>query len=178
MPAKKGKSGLERREFLLEMLKKNSEPLKAAQLAQITGVSRQVIVQDMALLRAKEEPILSTSQGYVYINDSPSQDVQRVICSRHSAQDTKRELTLLVDLGITVLDVGVDHSVYGKIFRPLNVKSRLDVQNFLSQMTEKEATLLSSLTDGLHLHTLEAPSVELLDKACKVLAEEGFLVEW
>lgn len=178
MSAQKGKSGQERREFLLELLKKSSEPLKAAQLAKISGVSRQVIVQDMALLRAKEEPVLSTSHGYIYFKDSSLQGVRRVIFSRHSAQDTGRELTLLVDLGIQILDVGVNHSVYGKILRPLNLKSRLDVKNFLSQMMQKDASLLSSLTDGLHLHTLEAPSVEVMDQACKVLAEEGFWVEF
>lgn len=177
MPAKKEKSGQERRDFLLELLKKSTGPLKAAQLAQITGVSRQVIVQDMALLRAKKEPVLSTSQGYIYFKDSSHQGVQGVIFSRHSSQDTERELTLLVDLGVHVLDVGIEHSVYGKIHRPLNLKSRLDVINFLSQMTQKEANLLSSLTDGLHFHTLEAPSTEVLDKACKVLTKEGFLVE-
>ncbi|AHF06092.1 transcription repressor NadR [Desulfitobacterium metallireducens] len=177
MSAKKEKSGQERREFLIELLKKSSEPLKAAQLAKITEVSRQVIVQDMALLRAKEEPVLSTSQGYIYFKDSLLHGVRRVIFSRHSAQDTERELTLLVDFGVQVLDVGIEHSVYGRILRPLNLKSRLDVKNFLSQMTQKEATLLSSLTSGLHLHTLEAPSVEVMDKACKALEEEGFWVE-
>lgn len=177
MPRKKGQSGTERRECLLEMLKKSKEPLKAAQLAELTGVSRQVIVQDMTLLRAKEEPIIATPQGYVYFNEPSLQVVQRVIFSRHSAEDTERELNLLVDLGVQVLDVGVEHSVYGKIFRPLKIKSRLDVKNFISQMAQKDANLLSSLTDGLHLHTLEASSTDVLDKACKVLAEEGFLLE-
>lgn len=177
MPAKNGKSGQNRRQFLLELLIKSSEALKAAQLAEITGVSRQVIVQDIALLRAKEEPVLSTSQGYIYLKDSSHQGVKRVIFSRHTAQDTERELTLLVDLGVQVLDVGVKHSVYGEIFRPLNLRSRHDVKNFLSQMTQKDDHLLSALTNGLHLHTLEAPSTELLDKACKALTQEGFLVE-
>lgn len=177
MPAKKGKSGQDRREFLLELLKNSSEPLKAAQLAKITEVSRQVIVQDMALLRAKEEPVLSTSQGYIYLRGSSNQGVKRVIFSRHTVQDTERELTLLVDLGVKVLDVGIKHSYYGEILRPLNLKSRLDVKEFLSQMTQQDDHLLSALTNGLHLHTLEAPSTELLDKACKILAKEGFLVE-
>lgn len=177
MPSKNGQSGLERREFILDLLKKNQEPLKAAYLAELTGVSRQVIVQDISLLRAKKEPVIATSQGYIYMKDSSFQGMRRVICSRHSAEETERELNLLVDLGVQILDVGVEHSVYGKIFRPLKLKSRLDVKAFISQVTQKDASLLSSLTDGLHQHTLEAPSAELLDKACKVLAEEGFWVE-
>ncbi|HVJ48486.1 transcription repressor NadR [Desulfitobacterium sp.] len=177
MPGKKSQSGPERREFILNLLKKNQEPLKAAHLAGLTGVSRQVVVHDISLLRAKKEPVIATSQGYIYLKDSPIQGVQRVIYSRHSAEDTERELNLLVDLGVQVLDVGVEHSIYGKIFRPLKLKSRLDVKNFISQMMQKDASLLSSLTDGLHLHTLEASSAEVLDKACKILAEEGFWVE-
>jgi transcriptional regulator of NAD metabolism len=121
------------------MLKMSKEPLKAAQLAELTWVSRQVIVQDMALLRAREEPIIATSQGYIYFKDSP---LQRVIFSQHSAEDTERELNLLVDLGVQVLDVGVEHSVYGKIIRPLKVKSRLDVKKFILNMAKKDAMLL------------------------------------
>jgi len=172
MPSKKGQSGTERRDYLLEMLKIRKEPLKAAQLAELTGVSRQVIVQDMALLRAREEPIIATSQGYIYFKDSP---LQRIIFSRHSAEDTERELNLLVDLGVQIVDVGVEHSVYGKIIRPLNVKSRLDVKSFILNMAKKDAMLLSSLTDGIHTHTLQGSSDEVLEKACMVLAEEGFL---
>lgn len=175
MPTKEGQNGPSRRKFLLDLLKKSQEPLKAAQLAEITGVSRQVIVQDMALLRAKEEPVLATPQGYIYLKDSPPQGIQRIIFSRHSAEDTERELTLLVDHGVHVLDVGVEHSVYGKIFRPLKLKSRLDVKTFIAQMMQNDANLLSSLTGGLHLHTLEAPTEELLDRACNALAKDGFL---
>lgn len=176
MTEKKNQLGPKRRDFLLDLLKKSKEPLKAAYLAEITGVSRQVIVQDMALLRAGQEPVISTPQGYILLNDS-SHGVKRTIFSRHSMQDTERELTLLVDLGVQVLDVGVEHSVYGKISRPLNLKSRFDVKNFMSQITQKDTSLLSSLTDGLHIHTIEAPSAEMLDRACQVLTEEGFLVK-
>lgn len=176
MTEKKNQLGPKRRDFLLDLLKKSREPLKAAYLAEITGVSRQVIVQDMALLRAGQEPVISTPQGYILLKASPK-GVQRIIFSRHSMQDTERELTLLVDLGVQVLDVGVEHSIYGKISRPLNLKSRFDVKNFMSQITQKDTSLLSSLTDGLHIHTLEASSVEILDRACEVLTEEGFLVK-
>lgn len=176
MPAKNGQTGQTRREMILGLLKKSQEPLKASQLAVIAGVSRQVIVQDIKLLRAEGASILATSQGYVCFEDSSVQGFQRVILSRHSPEETEQELTLLVDLGVHVLDVGVEHSVYGKIFRPLKLKSRLDVKTFMGQMTQNDASLLSSLTGGLHLHTLEAPSENLLDEACQVLAKEGFLV--
>lgn len=173
---REGRSGDERRDTLIHLLKNSNEPLKAAFLAEVTGVSRQVIVQDMALLRASEEPIFATPQGYLYMADHLAQGFQTVICSNHTPIDTEQELNILVDHGVNVLDVGVDHSVYGRIFRPLNIKSRLDVRRFLTQMTQNDANLLSSLTGGLHFHTLEAPSKEILNEACHALAKEGFLV--
>ena len=177
MTQKEGQSGRERREYLLDILKNHKEPIKAASLAKLTGVSRQVIVQDMALLRASEEPVIATPQGYIYITDSRAKGMQRVIYSQHAPLDTEKELNILVDHGISVLDVGVEHSVYGKIFRPLKLKSRLDVKKFIAQMAEKDAHLLSSLTGGLHLHTIEAATEEVLNEACEALSREGFLVD-
>lgn len=177
MPQKEGQSGRERREFLLNILKTNEEPIKAASLAKLTGVSRQVIVQDMALLRASEEPVIATPQGYLYFMDGRSKGIQRIIYSRHSPLDTEKELNILVDHGVSVLDVGIEHSVYGRIFRPLKLKSRLEVKKFITQMTENDAHLLSSLTDGLHLHTIEATNEEIINEACEALSQEGFLVD-
>ena len=177
MTQKENQSGRERREYLLNLLKNSKEPIKAASLAKLTGVSRQVIVQDMALLRASEEPVIATSQGYLCFTEIRSKGVQRIISSHHSPLDTEKELNILVDHGVSVLDVGVEHSVYGKIFRPLELRSRLDVKKFMTQMTENDAHLLSSLTGGLHLHTIEAASETILNEVCAALTQEGFLVE-
>lgn len=177
MSQKESKSGRERRDSLLCILKNSKEPIKAASLASLTGVSRQVIVQDIALLRASEEPVIATPQGYLYASDIGTKGLQKIIYSHHSPSDTERELNILVDHGVSVLDVGVEHSVYGKIFRPLKLKSRLDVKKFMAQMAENNAYLLSSLTDGLHLHTIEAPTEEVLNQVCETLTREGFLVD-
>lgn len=177
MSQKEGKSGRERRDSLLSILKNSKEPIKAVSLARLTGVSRQVIVQDIALLRASEEPVIATPQGYLYTSDIGQKGPQRIIYSHHSLSDTERELNILVDHGVSVLDVGIEHSVYGKIFRPLKLKSRLDVKKFMAQMAENNAYLLSSLTDGLHLHTIEAPTEEILNQVCETLTQEGFLVD-
>jgi Predicted small molecule binding protein (contains 3H domain) len=177
MAQKEGQSGRERRENLLTLLKNSNEPIKAASLAKLTGVSRQVIVQDMALLRASDEPVIATQQGYLYFTDIRAKGMQRIIYSRHAPSDTERELNILVDHGVSVLDVGVEHSFYGKIFRPLKLRSRLDVKRFVAQMAENDAHLLSSLTGGLHLHTIEAPTEEILDEVCDALSQEGFLVD-
>ncbi len=172
-----GQAGEERRAHLLNMLRESKELVKAAEMARTTGVSRQVIVQDIALLRARKEPIIATPQGYVYLPQQVSQGVQKVIMSRHLQGDAEKELNILVDHGVYVLDVGIEHSVYGRIFRPLKIKTRLDVKNFIKKLADTEASLLSSLTNGLHLHTLEAPNQEVLDQACAELAKQGFLIE-
>ena len=177
MSPPKNISGHDRREQLLELLKKSQEPIKAASLAKLAGVSRQVIVQDIALLRATDEPVFATPQGYLYAAEMAQKGRQRIIYCHHLPSDTEKELNILVDHGVSVLDVGVEHSVYGKIFRPLKLRSRLDVQKFIAQMSENNAHLLSSLTGGLHLHTIEAPSEDILNEACDVLLREGFLVK-
>ncbi len=177
MLRKDGQAGEKRRNHLLAVLKQSVNPVKAAELAERTGVSRQVIVQDIALLRAKKEPIMATPQGYVYLTPPQATGVQQVITSKHSYADTQKELNILVDHGVTVVDVGIEHLVYGRIFRPLGIKTRLEVQKFIKHMTETDASLLSSLTNGVHLHTLEAPDQDTLDKACAALFDEGYLIK-
>ncbi|HEX3015504.1 MAG TPA: transcription repressor NadR [Desulfobacteria bacterium] len=177
MKQKEGQIGENRRKRLLELLKTAQDPLKAVQLAQQTGVSRQVIVQDIALLRAGNQPIMATPKGYVFLGERASDGIRQVIYSLHAPKDTEQELNILVDHGICVLDVGVEHPLYGKIWRSLNLKTRLDVKRFMEKMTETEASLLSSLTEGRHLHTLEAPNQETLDLAIAALKKIGFLAE-
>lgn len=177
---RKDASSGERRAKLLEILKTSATPIKAAELAKLTGVSRQVIVQDMQLLRAKKEPIIATSQGYIYTTYMPSNDtplgVQRVVQTQHSPEDMEKELNILVDHGVVVLDVAIEHSVYGRISRPLQLKTRYDVEKFNEEMKGNDASLLSSMTEGLHFHTLQAPNEESLERAFQKLAEAGFLV--
>ncbi len=176
---RKDAPGEERRTKLLQILKDSALPVKAAELAKETGVSRQVIVQDIALLRAKEEPIIATPQGYIYSapDTTPVAGVRHVIYTQHTPAEMEKELNILVDHGVAVLDVGIEHSVYGKIFRPLGLKTRYDVKTFAAEMAQNHANLLSALTGGRHLHTVEAPNEQSIDRACRSLAEAGFLVE-
>lgn len=176
MLRKDGQAGEDRRARLLDLLKQSQQPQKAAGLAKLTGVSRQVIVQDIALLRARKEPIVATPGGYIYLAQPEPQGVRRVIMSRHVPEDTEEELNILVDYGVTVLDVGVEHSVYGRIFRPLGLRTRKDVRDFIKRVSETDAPLLSSLTNGVHLHTVEGPDEETIDLACAELARRGFML--
>lgn len=168
--------GDERRELILQWLKNSTEPIPARVLAERTKVSRQVIVQDISLLKAKNESIMATSQGYLYLQASESNKPKRVIACCHSPEQTEQELTLIVDHGVSILDVMVEHPMYGELTASLFIRSRQDVKHFLQQIQQKKASLLSELTEGVHLHTLEADSEELLDEVCAALAREQILL--
>lgn len=170
--------GEERRSILLQLLKDSPVPLTGSELASRTNVSRQVIVGDITLLKAKNEPILATSQGYMYLKQSPnSLSFERTIACRHSPQDTEKELNLLVDHGVLVKDVKIEHPVYGDLNASIMVSNRQEVKQFMENIQNSRASLLSELTDGIHLHTISASSTQVLDKAEAALKAEGFLIE-
>ncbi|ART77444.1 transcription repressor NadR [Sutcliffiella horikoshii] len=170
--------GEERRNLLLHWLQTEDKPLTGGELAGRTNVSRQVIVQDISLLKAKNEPILATSQGYVYMKPFGEQvKKERIIVSFHEPHRTKEELYILVDHGVTVKDVRIEHPVYGDLNASVMVSSRAEVDAFIRKIKQTNASYLSQLTDGTHLHTIEADSEEKLDAACAALKEAGMVVE-
>jgi uncharacterized protein len=170
--------GEERRSLILQQLKDSPIPLTGSELANRTNVSRQVIVGDITLLKAKNEPIIATSQGYIYLkqqNDVHS--FERIIASKHVPEDTEKELNLLVDHGVLVKDVKIEHPVYGDLTASIMVSNRREVQQFMANIQTTGAALLSELTDGIHLHTITASSPQVLDQAEAALKSEGFLIE-
>ncbi len=169
--------GEKRRDLILQWLKESKEPITASVLADKTNVSRQVIVQDISLLKAREEPIMATSQGYIYIDQSnEDRGFRRIIVCCHQPEDTLEELNIIVDHGVMVKDVTVEHPVYGEITAPLVLGSRRDVQLFLEKVRSTNAALLSELTDGIHLHTIEAETTDQLDEVCSALDRAGYLL--
>jgi transcriptional regulator of NAD metabolism len=168
--------GDDRRIQLIEWLKTSSEPLSGSLLANKTNVSRQVIVQDMSLLKASGEPIMATAQGYIYIQADNKQPFSRVIAANHTADATIDELNTIVDHGVTVEDVTVEHPVYGDIKASLKLSSRIDVEEFMNRLEDTNAILLSALTEGIHMHTLSADSNDKIEKACQALNEKGYLL--
>lgn len=163
-----------RREALLHRLRQADAPLSATALAKDLGVSRQIIVGDVALLRASGVTIASTPRGYVL--PQPGGATATVVC-RHSGADLEKELTLIVDSGCTCADVSVDHPVYGLLSGQLEISSRYDVQEFIQKVKENSATPLSALTGGVHLHRLRAADRAALDRARTALRQAGFLIE-
>ena len=142
----------ERRETILKLLRQSAQPVSASTLAGQLSVSRQIIVGDIALLRAAGQEITATARGYVI----PAQNglLRRIACM-HSAGETRDELDAMVDCGCTVVDVIVEHPVYGQLTGPLQISNRYEVSQFIERC--KKAEPLSSLTDGIHLHTLSCP---------------------
>ncbi|MBI4491577.1 MAG: transcription repressor NadR [Chloroflexi bacterium] len=166
----------QRRNILLRLLQQRGEPMTGTELAQRLGVSRQVIVQDVAVLRAAGEDILATPQGYLLLQPTPPTH-RMVLATRHSREETAEELTILVDHGLRVLDAVVEHPLYGELRAPLMLASRADVQAFMARLEETGAVLLSHLTGGVHLHTVDASSPEHLAQAREALRQRGYLLE-
>ncbi|MCR2820527.1 transcription repressor NadR [Lederbergia panacisoli] len=169
--------GNERREMLLSLLKNSTAPITGSKLAEITNVSRQVIVGDITLLKARNEPIIATSQGYMYMNISPvNQMMKKTIACIHTREQAKEELNIIVDHGVTVKDVTVEHPVYGDLTASIMVSNRQEVQAFLDKIKKTNAALLADLTSGIHLHTLTASSEAAIKKAEDALRAAGILL--
>ncbi|MFC7684546.1 transcription repressor NadR [Ureibacillus sp. GCM10028918] len=170
--------GEDRRHELLHILKTTNEPITGTDLANHANVSRQVIVNDMNLLKARNEPIIATSQGYVYLKREEQMEVfERKIVCLHTAAQAEDEMLTIVDCGVTLKSVSIDHPVYGEITASMMLSNRHDVKTFLHRISKTQANYLSVLTDGTHLHEISASSEELLDRAEHMLRAKGYLVE-
>ena len=164
-----------RRKQIQEELGRAQHPVSATALAEQLGVSRQIIVGDVALLRAAGVDISATPRGYMLRREAPG--IVRTVACRHTAEDMEAELNAMVDQGCTVLDVIVDHPVYGQLTGPLQLRSRYDVQQFVARCREAEAAPLSLLTEGIHLHTLACPDEGRYQSVLAALGQLGFLLE-
>ena len=164
----------ERRSKILALLQEREEPLSGSALAKKLGVSRQIIVQDLALLRAKTElEIVSTYQGYVLLKKQVP--CTRVFKVRHGTERTEEELQEIVDLSGRVEDVFVYHRVYGVVRGQLKIGSRKDVKAFMERLADSCSAPLMLITDDYHYHTVTAEDEETLDLIEKRLKELNFL---
>jgi transcriptional regulator of NAD metabolism len=161
-----------RRKCVLEYLKKAKDPVSASALAEMFSVSRQVIVQDIALLRAQGADISSLARGYVLEKNERASRVFKVL---HTDEDVERELNLIVDAGGTVEDVFIFHKVYGEVHAPMGIHNRLQVSRFLKDIAAGKSSLLKNVTAGYHYHTVTADHAEALALIEQALREGGFL---
>jgi transcriptional regulator of NAD metabolism len=164
-----------RREKLLNILSDSPQPVSGSRLSKMLGVSRQVIVQDIALLRAVDKNILATTRGYIlYTNKTTA--CHRSYCVNHDANAIADELNTIIDNGGKVLDIIIEHDVYGQISANLVLETRKDVDNFCRLLKASKAKPLNIVADGIHYHTVEASSEVILDNIERALAEKGYLV--
>ena len=165
----------QRRQAILSILQQAHFPVSAGALAGQLSVSRQVIVGDIALLRAAGSDISATPRGYV-MHHSPTGLIRQVAC-RHDAAGMEAELNAIVDHGCTVLDVTVEHPIYGQLTGSLQLYSRYDVAQFIARSAQAEAQPLSALTEGIHLHALSCPNEEAYQRVQAALRDLGCLLE-
>ena len=172
-------TGEERRDKILQLLKEQGAPMTGAALARKFRVSRQVIVQDIALMRAENNAILSTNKGYVFRSEaaSPAQPM-RVFYVRHETDQVLEEFMTVLELGGKVLDVAVEHALYGQIRVDLLIESIADAQDFVKKLSRCKDNPLKALTGDCHYHTVAAPSEKLLDLIEQELQSKGFLVQY
>ena len=164
----------ERRETILKLLRQSAQPVSASTLAGRLSVSRQIIVGDIALLRAGGADILATPRGYC-LQNAAAAGLTRRVAVRHDEAGMETELNAMVDNGCTVVDVIVEHPLYGQLTVPLQLSSRYDVAQFIAR--SRTAQPLSVLTGGIHLHTLLCPSEDAYRRGLDALRQDGFLLE-
>lgn len=162
----------ERRKTIINILLSEVRPIPGGELSEKCGVSRQIIVQDIAVLKGQGFDILSTHNGYL-VQKSPFKD--RVFKVKHSTDQTEDELSTIVELGGTVVDVFVWHKVYGKMSASLNIFSELQIKQFIEGIRSGKSTELMNITGGYHYHTVRAEKEETLDLIAEVLSKKGYV---
>ena len=166
--------GNKRRQAIIDILKNSLQPVSGTYLAKTLQVSRQVIVQDIALLRAGDYDIYSTHKGYVL---NTQKVWKRIFKVHHDDNEVEKELSLIVDLGGYVEDVFVYHKVYNIVKATLNIASRRDIKNYMTNLQTGHSSLLKNVTSGYHYHTVHADNEEILDEIQEELQKAGFLAQ-
>ncbi|MBU3182206.1 transcription repressor NadR [Clostridium psychrophilum] len=165
----------ERREYIRNLLIENNITYKGQFLAEQLGVTRQVIVKDIAIIRAEGINIIATPEGYLIFNEE-SNYVRRVIAVSHRRDEIYNELECIVKFGGIVEDVTVEHPLYGEIRAMLMIKTIMDIEKFTKKFKEASAEPLSSLTKGVHLHTVRADNEQIIDSIIKELKDKNYLI--
>ncbi len=165
-----------RRLAISDVLSQGGGPIAASALGERFGVSRQIIVGDIALLRAGGLDIIATPHGYV-LGPGQNEGMRRTIACIHDTKGMEQELNIMVDNGCTVLDVVIEHAVYGQLTGELHLKSRHDVAEFMRRVNQDGGAPLSTLTGGIHTHTLSCPDEASYERCVQDLRRAGILLE-
>lgn len=165
-----------RRKAIIKQLEESDLPITGSELAEVFDVSRQVIVQDIAIIRASGLHIMATSNGYLIPKHNKSSQLIKTFVSKHNGfENMEEELMIIVEYGGRIIDVIVEHPVYGEIVGTLHISSKEDVNKFLDRVRESNANPLSILTQGDHIHTIEVPSEKVFRLIMDELRVKGFV---
>lgn len=164
-----------RRNELIKTLRESNGPVSGSRLSKKLGVSRQVIVQDVALLRAANMNVFATPKGYVLYERPDAERCRRTFIVKHDRDQIIEELTLIVDNGGKVLNIVVPHDVYGQIQADLIIETRADVASFYKKIQNSKDGPLSAITGGVHIHLVEAASEKILDNIARDLNDAGLM---
>lgn len=165
----------ERREDIIKSLVNSNKALKGTRLAERYGVTRQIIVKDIAILRAKGNNIIATPEGYIIGKEDNR--IKSIIAVTHKEDRLAEELNTVVKYGGIIEDVIVEHPLYGEIKGMLMIKNLNDLEKFMIRYRKNSAKPLSLLTDGVHIHTISADSKENMESILTELKEKGFIIE-
>lgn len=165
---------IDRRDNMLKLLLESTEPIKGSHIAKEYSVTRQIIVKDIAILRAEGKNIIATPDGYI-INKNENK-VKAIIAVTHSEEEMFDEMSIVIKYGGIIEDVVVEHPLYGEIKGMLMIKNYNELNKFIQKYKEQRAKLLSVLTNGVHLHTIAAENQENIDAIILELKELNFIV--
>lgn len=165
-----------RRKKIIEKLNASNAPLSASTLAKAFSVSRQIIVGDIALLRAEGNNIISTPRGYIIKENDFSFPFVGIIACKHTQAQLKDELYTIVDCGGVIIDVAIEHNIYGELIGKLNLSSRHEVDLFLESVNDENSRPLSTLSGGIHLHHIGCKDEEIFALIKEKLTALGILL--
>jgi len=167
-------NSIDRRENIIKLLLESNEPIKGSVIAKKYSVTRQVIVKDIAILRAKGKNIIATPDGYM-INKNENK-VKAIIAVTHNEEEMFNEMSIVIKYGGTIEDVIVEHPLYGQMAGMLMIKNYNELNKFVEKYQEQRARLLSVLTNGVHLHTISAENQDDINLIISELKKYNFIV--
>lgn len=167
-------NSIERRDNIVKFLIESNVPIKGTVIANKYGVTRQIIVKDIAILRAMGQDIIATPDGYVI--NKKSKDVKAIIAVSHEEKEMFDEMNIVIKYGGTIEDVVVEHPLYGEIRGMLMIKNLNELNKFMTKYNTQKAKLLSVLTNGVHIHTISADNQENLELIIQELKDKNFIV--
>lgn len=163
-----------RKDLIIDRLKNTNAPVSGQLLAEICEVSRQIIVRDIALIRAEGYDIISTNRGYM-LSES-IQEVSRIFKVYHTEEQMVDECYSIVDMGGKIVNIMVNHRVYGKMEAELSINSRRKADAYIESIHNGKSSPLEKITSNYHYHEIAAENEDVLDEIEKMLKEKGYLV--